>query len=619
MSTTRALQAGGPRLQPLSAWAGEPVSRWSRFGDDVWKLDIEVAGRRADQKWLRWDAPMADGSRLTDPQHAGLLRAAKQFLWSMRLDPPNGRKRASSSTIYSRAIQLIVLARWMATEGYASFGALDPAAVERLRAWLLARPGRRPRRSLAPTTLAHYLILLKDLYRQRAKLEDALGFDPLPTETTFEAAGVTRSSKGAIPFIPDAIAVDLLAKALAWVERHAEAILTARDIRGKAYVSALARGGGRDDAARAARRVLRRAALASPSGDLILGAFDVKHLIAHLAEACFVVIAGFVGMRVSEILSIRAGAIEQRPMGETGLSQAYLVARLYKTVDEPGGRIERWLAPEPVVRAIAVLERLSAPLREASGRDELFLVKNTQYGEIVPVTGMHIGFRVREFAEHVGVPYHEGRPWPFSPHQFRKTFARFVARRDRSQLMALADHFKHASVVMTAKGYVGSDFDLHELVAHEARVETALALERFLASDRLAGRMGERISAGNQAFRGRAGGQVRRDYVAFVLAETDLAIHACDYGWCVFQRETARCGGQAAPSETGRSPSVCLACANFVVDRRHRDYWRDRRARNAALLEGAGRLSRAVLEEAIDECDRVLRIVGDEDDGPPRS
>jgi hypothetical protein len=26
-----------------------------------------------------------------------------------------------------------------------------------------------------------------------------------------------------------------------------------------------------------------------------------------------------------------------------------------------------------------------------------------------------------------------------------------------------------------------------------------------------------------------------------------------------------------------------------------------------------------VLEEAIDECDRVLRIVGDEDDGPPRS
>jgi hypothetical protein len=37
----------------------------------------------------------------------------------------------------------------------------------------------------------------------------------------------------------------------------------------------------------------------------------------------------------------------------------------------------------------------------------------------------------------VGVAHHEGRSWRFTPHQFRKTFARFIARRDRSQLMAL--------------------------------------------------------------------------------------------------------------------------------------------------------------------------------------
>jgi hypothetical protein len=118
--------------------------------------------------------------------------------------------------------------------------------------------------------------------------------------------------------------------------------------------------------------------------------------------------------------------------------------------------------------------------------------------------------------------------------------------------------------------------------------------------------MGERIAAGTARFRGRAGEQVRRDYIAFVLRDTDLRIYACDYGWCVFQPETARCGGEAAPSEAGRSPVVCLGCANMVIEARHAPYWRKRRERNAALVPGAGPLTTAVLAEAIEQCDRVL-------------
>jgi hypothetical protein len=219
---------------------------------------------------------------------------------------------------------------------------------------------------------------------------------------------------------------------------------------------------------------------------------------------------------------------------------------------------------------------------------------------------MHINWRIREFAAYNGVRQHEGRAWPFSTHQFRKTFARFIARRDRSQLLALADHLKHVSVAMTAKGYVGTDFDLQQLVDHEGQIETATALDRFLSADRLAGRMGERIAAGNASFRGRAGEQLRRDYIKFVLKETDLSIHACEYGWCVFQAETARCGGRLAPDPTGRSPAVCLDCANFVVEPKHAPYWRERRERNRAVVPNASRLTRAPLDEAIAQCDRVL-------------
>src|SRR5262249_58749860 len=95
----------------------------------------------------------------------------------------------------------------------------------------------------------------------------------------------------------------------------------------------------------------------------------------------------------------------------------------------------------------------------------------------------------------------------------------------------------------------------------------------FLTSDRL----GERLMVENAAFRGRAGEQVRRDYIAFVLAETDLRVHACDYGWCVFQPETARCGGNAAPSQATPCPSTCLGCAHFALDARPPRHWPERR------------------------------------------
>jgi integrase len=609
MSKSASIRLRKRALSPDDAWASACVSRGSCFGDDLWQLDIATAGRRCDQNRLNWNVKLADGSRLTDPQHARLLDTAKQFLWSMVYDPPRGRKRWSPSTLYKRGETLIVILRWMIAEGYTSFAALDDPALQRLRAWLRTRQVVRTERPIAPATILHYLQVLKDLYRQQAKLADALSCDPLPTETTYEAAGLTPATKGWIPFIPDAVAVDLLSKALDWIA-HPEPILAARDSWHATFAAGKASGNVRPRVR--ARIALKLKGLRGPKGEAIDGAHVMRRLVRHLTDACFIVIAGLVGMRVSEILSMETGCIEHRRIGETGVAQAYLVARMFKTVDDPRGRIERWLAPEPVVRAVEILERLSLPLRKASGRRDLFLVKNP-HGAIVSVTGDDISVRIRQFAAYVGVPHHEGKPWPFSPHQFRKTFARFVARRDRSQLMALADHFKHASIAMTAKGYVGNDFDLKELIDHESQAETARALDRFLTSDRLAGRMGERIVAENAAFRGRAGEQVRRDYIAFVLAETDLRVHACDYGWCVFQPETARCGGIAGPSEAVRSPSTCVGCVNFIVDERHRGYWQDRRERNEALLDRASVPTRAVLEETIGECNRVLALIGEGD------
>jgi integrase len=590
------------------------------WSDPVWELDIEVAGRRADQKRLRWGITLPDGLRLTDPQHADLLEAARRFVWSMSVDPPDGRRRSCPSSLFTRAGQLLTLIRWMVGEGFMTFRSLDRSAVDRYQAFVQQRRGPRAGRT-CPTTVAGYLRVLKDLYHQREKLPDGLSFDPFPHTTAGIVAGVSRATRGTIPFIPDSVAIDLMSKALHWIEHETDGILEQRDRYENALRQARARGiterQCRRHAFLAVRARLAQPGPPAPGGHLITNKYDIDRCLMHLVDACFIVIAGFVGMRASEILSIGAGAIEYRQLGATGARQAYLVARLFKTV-EPGGRLERWLAPDPVVTAVKVLERLSEPLRTASGRDELFLTRNTQYSQVVGISNMHINGRIREFAAFNNVRQHAGRPWRFSTHQFRKTFARFVARRDRSQLLALADHLKHVSVAMTAKGYVGTDFDLRQLVDHEGQIETATALDRFLSADRLAGRMGERIAAGNASFRGRAGEQLRRDYIAFVLKETDLAIHACEYGWCVFQAETSRCGGKLAPDPVGRSPAVCLDCANFVVEPKHAPYWRERRKRNAAIMPHASRLTRAALDEAIAQCDRILSRLEDDHVEDPR-
>ena len=80
----------------------------------------------------------------------------------------------------------------------------------------------------------------------------------------------------------------------------------------------------------------------------------------------------------------------------------------------------------------------------------------------------------------------------------------------------------------------------------------------------------------------------------------------------MFQQETARCGGGRVPDEARRAPAMCLTCANMVVDGRHRTYWLDRRARNAALLPRANAMTAAVLGEAIQQCEGVLAQIGDD-------
>src|SRR3546814_11060610 len=78
-------------------------------------------------------------------------------------------------------------------------------------------------------------------------------------------------------------------------------------------------------------------------------------MLDRLGDACFVVIAYLVGARASEILRLAEGCLERRAADGDGEEHVYLVGTITKTSLTEHGDIHRWLAPEPVRRALHLL------------------------------------------------------------------------------------------------------------------------------------------------------------------------------------------------------------------------------------------------------------------------
>lgn len=161
---------------------------------------------------------------------------------------------------------------------------------------------------------------------------------------------------------------------------------------------------------------------------------------------------------------------------------------------------------------------------------------------------------------------------------------------------------------MTDSAYVGTDFDLGELVDAQTLEETRAALEELLTAANLGGRAGRMLSARSR-FRGRTRDGDLASYVDFLIEESGMRLGICDWGYCVYRAESAACmGDEHGPNPVWRTESVCMSCANFAVTERHRPVWQERLDRNLAILADP-RLddaSRSLASTRITECERIL-------------
>jgi hypothetical protein len=604
------------------------ISSRSHWADHQWHLDGMRPGLRGYLLRIDWSFDLPDGSRFTDPQWAAWLEDTRRFLWSMRVDPPFGRPHARYSTLVASFCKLRILIRWMIAERMHSFGDLDCDAAERFLRALAARPSRSRGGTLSASSRHAYALVVLSLYLQRRKLANPPPEHPFAAERPSVVSGHTRDSRASLPYTPDAIAVPLLSAALRLIGRPADDVIALRDQVASFYEQRRAQGFG--------NRRLRAPALAviddfsfstiageeSPWHPKIRGTKRVRFLMERIYEACFVTIAYLVGARVSEILALEAGCIEHRPAADGCEDFSYLRGRIFKTATHDVGEPHLWVAPPPVVRAINVLDRLSEPLRRRTGCPQLWLsmrgngIVDARPADVLTLHSL-IARLNKSFAPFIALPAHtDRRPWHLTTHQGRKTFARFVGKRDRTGLHALQHHFGHVTRIMTDRAYVGTDFELGELIDAQALDETRAALEELLTASQLAGRAGRMIAARSR-FRGRTRDGDLAAYIDFLIDESSMRLGVCDWGYCVYRAESAACrGDEHGPNPTWRTESTCVSCANFAVTQRHRPVWEARRNRNLGLIANTrlDSVSLALARTRIAECDRILAELADTGD-----
>jgi integrase len=590
--------------------------RESRWDDDEWVLAPTSARHEDRPVVIRWAFLLPNGRRFTHSGYVTLLESARQHLALMRVGTDGSVRGCGALSLRTYFHCLRALIRWMSEIGITRFADVDDAAMATFKQVITQRRGYSARTISKVTQHYHYHVLIS-LYRHRGAVRDAFEIDPFPGLNAHAATGRQLNDRRIIACTPDAVAIPLVQGAIEFLSNSAVQILAARERALCVYNRVKASSSDKRRAWRVMNAAMSEISIDTPQGPKQLDSYrSLSMLIDLLYGACFVIISYLVGPRVSEILYLQAGCVQPFESGTVGASPAgaMIVGTIYKA-ESYHGRRHQWIAPTPAVHAISVLEALSAPHRARTGGKELWqrpTVRNFGPSEWLPDSKFKLRVsdtksaneRVNRLARWLNVPSYQGKPWRLSSHQGRKTFARFVALRDRTALYALAQHLGHRDVRQTDAAYVGTDHNLEREIDAAVLDSSTSAWEQMLTAPALGGRMGAEVLARRPRFRGSSVKREIRNY-ARMLAETGLTLGVCEWGYCVYREEFSACHGSAtAPNPVRREPSTCARCTNFSVTEAHRPYWSDQVDRYEGLLNNPDlptqtlKISRARLEEA---------------------
>jgi len=666
----------------LTAQRVSPISLW---GDAQWRLENPTPGQPDHCATVNWNIKLPHEQSLLDPQWAGLLDSLRRFVWSLLTDPREGKslKTTSMATI-SRMLAYLV--NWMATQDFRAIHELDNHASWEYVEHVAITGSDKQYSTLHEGWVWQRLHILTLLYKQSGALRES-GVNPMP-EPPFDgrnpfdvAKRITNRQRDFIPPLPDAVALPIMTAAERLIGVPADDVIKLQDV----YLAAYAQGGPgnhkgpghslpvRTDAARRAVSSFQFSMLAGeslPWHDVIdtqprrgAGQVDfvaaIRLLIMDIRIACIIVLQSHVGLRISEVMGLKAGidpnsglpsCLQQRP-SKTGLNTIFYLKSLAAKIH---GRPVEWIVGArptdsqylpPPVRALVVLERLFRPWRQLGDCPHLIVSFCANRG--LPKTQRSVG---RPFSQNVNLGqkdflrrYVDWQALPPSPeldayrdgrslrtHQWRKTFALYVIQVDSRMLPHISQHFKHLSLAMTEQGYIGRDPEIIEAMSDaRTRLTVRLLYEAATGDATYAGNMAPWLEAHRKSVRASMQDKTPEQILSDLeheVVEHDFRIWFADHGKCLIELkpESARCHQIAGtthwedqnPNFQYREPSVCVGCECFLIDRESAGFWRKRYFDNQQAVENAERIGRGdefyVARQRARQAAAILHVLGED-------
>lgn len=330
---------------------------------------------------------------------------------------------------------------------------------------------------------------------------------------------------------------------------------------------------------------------------------------SKLIAAAYICIAGFTGMRDSEIVGVRHDSFYQTNIGGVTVD---LVESIHQKLTK-GGKVEAWIACPIVEKAIRVAAALSKHLREqweaefvrlrdlgktheadiASLVSGLLWLSQSSKNELPKYeTSKNMGERLRRFVRDCGDaasvtksdyenavlinPDSEnkliedvkiGSPWPLAKHQMRRTFAVFVVKNKLGHPIALKQQFKHIHLKMTEwysngasharNKQISQDISLNKLIA-DVLVEQTTHIIVDAAHGGAAG--GFAVAIQNDATI-----YGSWDSVYALVKQGRLTLHGTAHGYCK--------NGYQCDMDGVINPASCTSCENSIISHDKLEWW----------------------------------------------
>jgi hypothetical protein len=673
-----------------------------KFIDDKWYFPNPTPGATKTKSTIEWRMYLFDGSRLSDEQNAPYLLWCRKLVATLMFAPADGMAMAPGS-VGGMQGSVKWLVSWMIQNAFRFPHELTREVIAQYVSDLPAMIiEQQDDDAISESTVYRALNILLQLWRQRHVLEK-MGIAPIPRDPFFMqgakgiAQRIATKPGGWIKPLPDEVAIPLFNKAVWFLGAPADDVLRLLEIVWDAnseYEQMCRVGRGKSEAlqlpsqSKSARLLRQHTFLDEFSFGVPLGESEpwhvpldaryelssgqlrnhrVRQLFDAVRDACAITIQGTSGMRISELIGIKAGIDPATglPFGVrvedsvTGLYEWFIIRTdMSKTERTPRG--VDWILgmrPKgsdevpPAVHALDVLNKMYAPWRKSAKTDRLLLQANV--GITLPlrdtVLGAMFSDKLREsmkrfierWVDYSSLPdesahktedqdlvrWRESKGAIFSSHMLRKSWANFTLAVDSRLLPAIQMQFHHLSLAMTEGGYIGRNPLLLEALDSVSRQQRNLMIyETVTGKNMLAGRMGEQIEDATQGLRKEIQGlptsQAWEKVISF-CDDNHLKIFFSAHGKCCPTRTSEmRCQNSAGvvewlrqePNYTNREPSLCAGCACFVLDARHQSFWENRYLQNwisyrSALAAGySGHFQ--VVKERAEQAGKLLNKIG---------